>query len=294
MRTARLKVDEQATWYHCFNRIAGRRTDLPFGDKEKEQFLRILKRCCQLYTVEVVGYCIMSNHYHLIVRAPSETPKPAEVCKRYHRFHRGQRTIRVDSQDCQLWQARCRDISWFLRHVQQLFAIWYNNQNDRRGALWGDRFKNVILEDGRAVWECWTYVENNPVRAGIVTQAAEYRFSSYGAWRQSGRHPFRKSVSTWALPMLRDLWGIQQVHEIAKIMGHSLHAKNPAGPQENIGIHTKVRFWTQGWVIGSQLFIAQVMRRRETSARIQRNRCGQLELNGGRLYAWRNVRPLAA
>ena len=61
MRQARLKPDYQDTWHHCYNRTVGTRADRPFGDAEKEMFVRMLKRLAAFYSVRVVSYTFMSN-----------------------------------------------------------------------------------------------------------------------------------------------------------------------------------------------------------------------------------------
>ena len=97
MRHARVRVDTQSTWYHCYNRICGTREDLPFGDLEKEQFVRVLRRVSRLYAVHIVAYQVMSNHFHILLHAPAQAPSPEEMCRRYRAFHRGQRTLEPDS-----------------------------------------------------------------------------------------------------------------------------------------------------------------------------------------------------
>jgi hypothetical protein len=64
MRQARLKPDYQDTWHHCYNRTVGTRADRPFGDAEKEMFVRLLKRLAAFYSVRVVSYTFISNHYN--------------------------------------------------------------------------------------------------------------------------------------------------------------------------------------------------------------------------------------
>lgn len=137
MRTARIKVDETDTWYHCYNRTAGTSSDRPFRDPDKEQFVRILKRVSLLYGVRIVAYQVMSHHYHLLVHAPKEMFTPEEMCRRYRAFHRGRKTLEPDSPACLKWRQRTRDISWFMRHLQQLFTSWFNRSRiiRRRGSL---------------------------------------------------------------------------------------------------------------------------------------------------------------
>lgn len=156
MRHARLKPASQDTWHHCYNRAVGTREDRPLDDAEKEQFVRILYRVSTLYAVRVAAYQVMSNHYHLLLQAPAEPPSEAEAIERYTAFHQGRRTLRPGSRACRAWQARMRDVSWCMRHLQHLYSIWYNHSRPirRRGPLWAGRFKNTVLEDGAALWAC--------------------------------------------------------------------------------------------------------------------------------------------
>ena len=292
MRHARVRIDSQPTWYHCYNRICGTREDLPFGDPEKEQFVRFLRRVSRLYCLEIVAYQVMSNHFHLLVHAPSEAPSAEEMCQRYHAFHRGTRSIEPDSPACQIWQARSRDVSWFMRHLQQLFTVWYNRTRPvrRRGKLWADRFKHSLLESGSAVWACWTYIENNALRAGLVREAGDYRHGSYGVWRQSGRHPFEEHVCRVGLPMMHMAMGIGSLRELYEAMGHALRADSPGGPG---GVGGRVRYWTQGLVIGSRLYLAWVMRHYRPTQAVDHHRPGRMELCGASaIYAWRRLRAV--
>lgn len=294
MRGSRIKIDSQPTWYHCYNRIAGTSADRPFGPVEKEKFVRLLHRVNQLYTVRIVAYQLMSNHFHLLVHAPSEEPSAEETCRRYRAFHHGKRTLHPDSAACRQWQARCRDVSWLMRHLQHLFTAWYNRTRllRRRGSLWADRFKHTILESGQAVWSCWSYLENNPVRAGMVEDAADYRFCSHGAWHQSGRHPFADNVTHCLLPMLQDLFGLCTLDEIRDRMDQAL-AEKAESEAESAGfaltVRRRVRYWTSGLVIGSETFLREVMARHQPNPE-RRHRVARA--TGGSpvpLCAWRCV-----
>ena len=298
MRYARLKLDHAATWYHCYNRIAGTREDLPFGVVEKEQFVRLLRRVSSLYSVKVVAYQVMSNHFHLLVYAPAEAPGPEEMCRRFATFHRGKRTLEPGTPACRKWQHRSRDISWFMRHLQQLFTRWYNRTRpvQRRGSLWADRFKHTLLESGTAVWACWTYIENNPVRAGMVKTVADYRFCSHGYWMQSGRHPYARNVRETGLPMLRALFGIKELADIRTAMEKALAGKaNQATQAEGftLCVQRRVRHWTDGLVIGSQLFVKTALSHQRRESVSRRHRMARAEsTNGPPICCWRRLRTV--
>ena len=75
---------------------------------------------------------------------------------------------------------RMWDLSQFMKTLKQRFTQWFNRKHGRRGTLWEDRFKSVIVEDGYAARVMAAYIDLNPLRGGICKDPAEYRWSSYG------------------------------------------------------------------------------------------------------------------
>lgn len=295
MRQSRLRHDAEDTWYHCYNRIAGTSQDLPFGSAEKEQFVRILKRVSKLYTVRLVAYQVMSNHFHLLVKAPASVPDSEETCRRYEEFHAGHRVLYPDTDLCRTWQERCRDVSWFMRHVQQLFTMWYNRTRPirRRGSLWADRYKHTILEEGRAVWSCWKYIENNPVRAGMVNNAGDYRFCSYGVWCHSGSHPFGSAFVETMMPLLKGLFGLESLSAIKDALSKAFQEDEDTVLKPNsfsLSVHRRVRYWSDGLIIGSELFIKEIMTRRCSQQQLKRHRLSHSR--NEQISAWRKLRTL--
>ena len=263
MRRKRIRIDHENTWYHCYNRIAGEEGELPFGDGEKQKIIQLVKRLCGLYTVRVVALQTMGNHFHILLQAPNQPPTPEEVCQRYNRYYKD-RKITPDSEECAIWQGRCRDISWFMRHFQQNFSIWYNNSRSvpRRGPVWASRFKSTILESGKAVWQCLQYIENNPARAGICKDPATYLFGTHGIWHGSGKHMFEYNIRTYLLPMLEGLFGPITLAKLQRMLDQALADKTGRSPTDTSLFATldrRMRFWTHGVVIGSKEFIRQTM-----------------------------------
>jgi hypothetical protein len=178
-----------------------------------------------------------------------------------------------------------------MRHVQQLFTGWYNRTRPdrRRGSLWADRFKHTILEDGVAVWSCWKYIEANPVRAGMVGDAADYRFCSYGVWRQTRSHPFEQNLTESLLPMFKDLFGLNSLSALRQTFAEALDEDGLGGHDGEFAltVRRRVRHWTQGLVIGSHVFIKEVMSRHKprNRHRMSRTRSGDVDL-----FAWRKLR----
>jgi hypothetical protein len=75
---------------------------------------------------------------------------------------------------------RMHDLGEFMKGLLQRFTQWFNRAHSRTGTLWEDRFKSVIVEDGVAARTISAYIDLNPVRAGMVEDPADYRWSSYG------------------------------------------------------------------------------------------------------------------
>ena len=75
---------------------------------------------------------------------------------------------------------RMHDLSEFMKSLLERFTKWFNRTHSRSGTLWEDRFKSVIVESGTAARTMAGYIDLNPVRAGMVKDPADYRWSSYG------------------------------------------------------------------------------------------------------------------
>jgi hypothetical protein len=73
-----------------------------------------------------------------------------------------------------------------MREVKLGFTRFYNRRHNRRGYFWVDRFKSLVVEDGNTLINCLTYIDMNPVRAGLVDRPEDYRWSSIGYHVQTG------------------------------------------------------------------------------------------------------------
>jgi putative transposase len=194
----RVKVFRQEGVYHVISRTAYQRYSL--GDGEKEMFVRMMRRQAEFCGVEVLAYCVMSNHFHLLVKVPyQETISDLELIRRYRVLYAGEkrsiRAIAPDELEEKLSQggaegdairekllARMGDVSAFMRELKQRFGIWYNHQTKNHGTLWAERFKSLIVEPSReAMAKVAAYIDLNPVRAEMVKDPAEYRYCSYAA-----------------------------------------------------------------------------------------------------------------
>jgi REP element-mobilizing transposase RayT len=157
----------------------------PLGDIEKDFMIDLIKRYSGLYFVEILGVCIMGNHFHLLVKMlPEYKFNDEEIEKRFVEFY-GDDRIFTDGLIPSL-RAKLSSLSEFVREMKVGFARYYNKRHNRRGYFWGDRFKSVIVEKGETLINCLAYIDLNPLRAGLVERPEEYRWNSLGYHVQTG------------------------------------------------------------------------------------------------------------
>jgi REP element-mobilizing transposase RayT len=128
--------------YHITSR--GNARENCFRDStDKLIFLKILGRAIDRYGWLCVAYCLMDNHYHLVI----ETPQP--------------------------------NLSIGMRHLNGNYARVFNDRHDRCGHVFQARFRSILIDDGTYFLAACRYVVRNPVRAGICARPDDYRWSSY-------------------------------------------------------------------------------------------------------------------
>lgn len=181
-RIARMLIEDEPGVYHVMSRTA--LDGFVLGDVEKEYLLKLIKRLSSVYFAEIMGFCIMGNHFHLVVKMhPGNQYSEGEIKDRYEHYYGdgkepgpGQIPALRDK-----WES----LSEFIKDIKQSFSRFYNRQYNRRGFFWGERFKSVIVENGETLINCLAYVDLNPVRAGIVEKPEDYRWCSLGYHVQS-------------------------------------------------------------------------------------------------------------
>ena len=201
MRQRRLKAPASfsVAHYHCMSRVVNR--DFVFGPQEREQFVRLLREYERFCGVRVLTFCILSNHFHLLVEVPARPAQPLsadEVLARVEalsssaltpkrfRQHLDQFRAAGDSAGERAFLDRiCAtmwDVSGYLQRLKQRFTQWFNRRKGRRGVLWEERFKSVLVEgSGDPLSTMAAYIDLNPVRAGLVEDPKDYRWCGYGA-----------------------------------------------------------------------------------------------------------------
>jgi REP element-mobilizing transposase RayT len=170
-------INDETTVYHVMSRTA--LDGFPLGDIEKDFMLDLIKRYSALYFVEILGFCLMGNHFHILVKTlPEYKFADEEIKNRYVSFYGNDRVF-TDGLIPSL-RAKLSSLSEFVREIKVGFARYYNKWHNRRGYFWGDRFKSVIVDKGETLVNCLAYIDLNPLRAGIVSRPEDYRWNSLG------------------------------------------------------------------------------------------------------------------
>ncbi len=182
-RYARMVIPDEKTVYHVMSRTA--LDGYPFGDTEKDEFVRILRILSSVYFTEILGFTVLGNHFHILVRMiPGDFFSNKEIEKRYVDSYGEERNL--SKAIIKGLREKWSSLSEFIKEVKQIFSRSYNKIHDRRGTLWGERFKSLIVENGETLINCLAYIDLNAVRAGIVERPEDYRWNSLGYHIQTG------------------------------------------------------------------------------------------------------------
>jgi REP element-mobilizing transposase RayT len=201
MRQARWLLSSQdslkrSAIYHCISRVVDRR--FVFDEREREHFRMFMRMQENFSGCRVLSYCIMSNHFHLLLEVPPMPEGGISDELLMQRLAATSTEVAVAMVAQELANARkagnqgqvaeiharftyrMHSLSEFMKALLIRFTRWFNRTHQRSGTLWEERFKSVIAESGVAARTMAAYIDLNPVRAGMVSDPAEYRWSSYG------------------------------------------------------------------------------------------------------------------
>ncbi len=213
----RLLRTHTESYYHVVSRTNGR--DRTIGDTEKRHFHDWMRRLGEFCGLQVVTYCLMENHFHLLVRVPCREQIQEQaplteaglrellplIYQRRELKDALQELDRAASQDSTgkwtaeilaRYQQRRHSLSIFVKELKQRYTRWHNRRHQRVGTLWENRFRSVLVEgDETALMTVAAYIDLNPVRAGIVSDPKDYRWSGYGE-AMGGKMLARKGLGT--------------------------------------------------------------------------------------------------
>jgi len=246
--------------YHVMSRTA--LDGYVMGDVEKDFLFKLIKRMSSVYFVEVLGYCIMGNHFHLLVRMlPEDSFNDQEVLNRFRLYYGSDLKPELTEKEIEFFRKKWGSLSEYVKDIKQRFSRYFNKKHNRKGFFWSDRFKSVIVENGDTLINCLAYIDLNPVRAGLCSRFEEYRWSTLGYHIQSGNrddflsmdfglNDYRNLSGKDRLSMYRQfvyekagLQSAQDNHEISKRFLH------------------RTRYFTDSAVIGTKEFVSSCFRK---------------------------------
>jgi putative transposase len=140
-----LRIQFENAWYHVMNRGAARRSTFS-DDTQRELFLSVLGESTSRFGIEIHSYCLMSNHYHLLLKTPFA------------------------------------NLSRAMQHIDGVYTQRYNRLMKLDGPLFRGRFKSIVIDAENYLVVVSRYIHRNPVDAGICNTPANYKWSSYPAY----------------------------------------------------------------------------------------------------------------
>lgn len=145
-----LRIEFPGAWHHVMNR--GRRRENIFTSSEDYQaFLKVLHEAADLWGLKLAAYCLMSNHYHLLVHTPNGN------------------------------LSRC------MRHINGIYTQRFNRRWKTEGQLFRGRYKAILIEEDSHLLEVLRYVHRNPLRAGLVKNLKAFPWSSHHGYLSAAR-----------------------------------------------------------------------------------------------------------
>ena len=249
-RSALVSLDA-TPYYHCIGRCVRRAflcgVDRYSGKSFEHRRGWIVEKLAELsaiFAIDVAGYAVMSNHYHVVLRVNVESAQAwldREVMARWCSLFMGhplvQRYRACESMSAaemeqvsvfiETYRNRLADLSWFMRCLNESIARMANAEDGCTGRFWEGRFKSQALLDEAALIACLAYVDLNPIRAGMADtpEASDYtsvqqrirsdvRAADQEASAQWGGQDENATLET-AIPALMPFDGrLDQAHEL--------------------------------------------------------------------------------
>ena len=140
-----LRIEYPGAFYHVTSR-GNEQKDIFKSQKDREKFLDYLASATERYGAVLHAYCLMTNHYHLLLETPDG------------------------------------NLSQIMRHINGAYTTYFNVKRKRAGHLFQGRYKAILVEFDEYAMELTRYIHLNPVRAGMVVLPEDYSWSSYHSY----------------------------------------------------------------------------------------------------------------
>ena len=211
--------------HHIIQR--GNNRQMIFADTQDfETMLALLTENAKKFSVAVHAYVLMDNHFHLLA-----TPATAEA------------------------------LPLMMQAVGRSYVRYFNNRHGRSGTLWEGRYRSTLIETERYLLACMVYIDLNPVRAGMVAQAADWRWSSH----------------VHSLGLRVD--GLITPHALYWALGNTPFAREAAyGALVQAGVSTGQQnaltdATLRGWALGEDDFVTALQKK--SARRVSKSRAGR-------------------
>jgi hypothetical protein len=326
--------------YHVMSRTCG--GEVFFDDVEKEALRRLLWKMAEFSGVRLVTYSIMGNHFHALVEVPKretwlerfsgeggEEKLLTHLRTLYSKAFVGLlkqeleelRRLGMETLALAKLEAikkRFCDLSIFVKEVKERYSRWFNKRRGRKGTLWMDRYKSVMVEGkGEPLHTMAAYIDLNPVRAGLVDDPKDYRWCGYAEAVSGSRRAQRGLCKVTAKPV--DSWvqkgaaaayrcllfsngvevkdaqneGVARQGLTAEAARQVLKEKGKLSRAELVRL--RVRYFSDGLVIGGKEFVESVFtENRDKFSPKRRDGARKVSESKSPLYSLRRLRLRAA
>jgi len=267
-RTARIKKTGSGTsHYHLMSRANDRRFLFEKG-RVKTQLVDALKRAAAFSGIQIDAYVAMDNHFHVVCKVVRpEEPVPEDELVRRVAALKGERAaeelalhwkeLRMMGMEAAVLEAqerlraRMNDISEFMKTFKEAFNVWYKRERKYTGTIWSGRFTSTLVEGGRYRATCMRYVYFNPVRAGIVSRAADYAW----CWMAAPEAPFSGSVPDgWLMRRVAQIGGGKvfgsEAFVVAEVFALGSRFRARHVPARAVG---ELGYATHGWRLAKEV-----------------------------------------
>ncbi len=140
-----IRIAYPKAWYHVMNR--GRRAENIFSEKsDYKMFVALLQETAEAWNIRIAAYCLMPNHYHLLIHTPEA------------------------------------NISRAMRHLNGVYTQRFNSRHHLDGQLFRGRYKSILVSGDSYLLQLVRYIHRNPLKAGIVEDMKAYPWSSHNAY----------------------------------------------------------------------------------------------------------------
>lgn len=191
-----------------------------------QYLLKLLDDSARKFAVDIHAYVLMSNHFHLLATPQTDTGLP------------------------QMMQA-----------VGRSYVRYFNDLQQRTGTLWEGRYRSTLIQTEHYLLACMAYIDLNPVRAGMVAEAADYPWSSHGVYLG-----LRSDKLITPHPLFWELANTPFGREVA----YAELVRAGVSPDQQAAL---TRSTLAGWALGDADFVADLQKR--TIRRVEKSKAGR-------------------